>query len=1778
MKDNLGCLGEYTNPLNRISDLLTRKFGRLRLLAAILTSLFFITAYGQTAGDYQTNAVNVTFANAAGWQRYNGTAWVAAGSAPGSGDGIITVRNGHTATLTASKTLDQLVVDAGGIIVVNGGLTLTLSNGAGIDLDVSGTIDNSGTISLNSGSTISFNDEGVYYHSRNGGTIPVAAWDVNSTCEVRGMTTSNPGGLTQSFGNFVWNCQSQTSGSSIYNIGTGGSILGSLSIIHTGSSYLRLSAATGLTLDIGKDLNMKGGSFYISLTTGSSVVNIGGNLNIEDGILTTTNSSGSTTMNLTGDLIISGGQFREQGSGSTVVNLINQGGLQNIRRFGGTILNSIDFNVFTDVTIDFGASDYLDGNGFFLLNDGVTLRTEHPLGLNGSIQTAARSFSSSANYIFDGTTAQVTGTYLPSSVINLTIDNAAGVSLSGNVTVNGNLNLSDGVLNLNGNTLTISSTGLSPCTANGSVSGNAGSSFITNCSLPASLPKGTYYNLTINCPAGISLCGDVVVNGNLVMTSGDIQTDSFILYLANGSPASLVYTSGIIIGKFERYINTTSADYLFPIGRDGQGQTLTARFTNLTPGSLLVEFIEGDPGIAGLPLSEGGYVFDNVFTTGYWKIVAKNSLASTNYNLDLDATGFSTYTIQPYTRLFERTGSAGNWTLNGTHSAAAGNIVKRTGMTGISSLAEGTQLGIGGSGPRITVQPVSHGVCLGAGTSFSIVVDPSAVSPVTYKWYKAPATPLSDDGRISGTSTANLQISATQFTDDGDYYCIVTDGNSNTTRSNTGTLTVNPLPYVTFGSNYSREITINAASGGTGLTDFPVLISITDDDLKHSYSFGHIESIFGYDVIFTDENGNKLDHQLERYNPSTGEYIAWVRIPILSASSTTIIKMLYGDQGIISDPSVKSTWACGYQGVWHMGDDPSGTAPQLNDGAGSANGTSYGGMGSGNLVAGIAGNALYFDGSNDYFDVGTGILPNSVFTQSAWLKTGNQVDNNYHGFFGFDPGSTGLRAPSVWVYQNNRIHAGFGDGTWNSWITPGAVINPDNTTWNHVVVTFDGTDYILYVNGVNVYSSTSAAGKIPTSTPIRHIGRVDNYYRGILDEVRVMSRPLSSGWIATEYTNISNPTAFITVGPENSNNNLFSAGACNAVYPLNGFPAGGNYTCPTAPGSISGSVFNPSLAGAGVHTIIYTYTDLNGCVGSATRLITVTPAVPAPPVASDTEYCIDNVAGIPASGSNLIWYSDVGLSSPVGCGSPFVTGQTTEGTYTYYVTQTLNGCVSPATQVSLVISPLTVAGSVSGGSTICQGETTPTLTLLGNNGIVVQWQRRLDGGAWENITHTNTTYSEIPPSAGTWDYRAEVRSGSCSSAYSGYATVVVNPVPGITLELVDPVCNNETSFNLLYSGVTHAPTSYSITAGTPAMAGFVPVTDEPLTASPLQITIPSGVTEGTYQFIITVKNANGCVSTGQTFDVTVYERQIADAGPDQDLCGPLTATLAANTPLKGTGKWEYVSGPDGSPVFSDEFDPESDVTVTIIGTYVFTWTITYEVCTHSDQVTVVFHGSPSITCATPAASYNTDPGFCYFTVPDNSLNPSVYDFCGVASVVNDFTNTATLNGAQFPIGTTTITWTVRNISGYESTCFYDIVVEDNQPPVITVQPTDTTGYVDSSCEFVIPDYRGLFTVSDNCGTVNILQSPLGTTLSGHGTTQTITFTIDDGHGNTLYRDILLTLRDTIVPVITVQPTDTTGYVDSSCEFVIPDYRGLFTVSDNCGTVNILQSPVGTTLS
>lgn len=136
--------------------------------------------------------------------------------------------------------------------------------------------------------------------------------------------------------------------------------------------------------------------------------------------------------------------------------------------------NSLDVSgalTLTSGTLNMGTNT-ISGAGSFTLGAGGNLGIGSTAGITssgatGNVQvTGTRTFSTAANYTYNGTSAQVTGSGLPATVNNLTINNSAGVTLTATVAVSSDLTVTAGTFDLGsfttnrasaGGTLTVSS-------------------------------------------------------------------------------------------------------------------------------------------------------------------------------------------------------------------------------------------------------------------------------------------------------------------------------------------------------------------------------------------------------------------------------------------------------------------------------------------------------------------------------------------------------------------------------------------------------------------------------------------------------------------------------------------------------------------------------------------------------------------------------------------------------------------------------------------------------------------------------------------------------------------------------------------------------------------------------------------------------------------------------------------------------------------------------------------------------------------------------------------------------------------------------------------------------------------------------------------------------------------------------------------------------------------------------------------------------------------------
>ncbi|MFO7872656.1 MAG: LamG domain-containing protein, partial [Candidatus Undinarchaeales archaeon] len=162
-------------------------------------------------------------------------------------------------------------------------------------------------------------------------------------------------------------------------------------------------------------------------------------------------------------------------------------------------------------------------------------------------------------------------------------------------------------------------------------------------------------------------------------------------------------------------------------------------------------------------------------------------------------------------------------------------------------------------------------------------------------------------------------------------------------------------------------------------------------------------------------------------------------------------------------------------------------------------------------VSGKFGDALNFDGDNDYVNVGK--FQNTPTFFSAWIKP--NVQSGYSGiaiegyYYGSSKGwFTRYSSSTEKVYF--AINNNSGDlTTWDS----GAVAPPNK--WHHIIVGFDDTNVYIYVNGIE-HVNTTHGFDMPLEFANRDllIGRAGymggDYMNGSIDDVAIYNRALSS--------------------------------------------------------------------------------------------------------------------------------------------------------------------------------------------------------------------------------------------------------------------------------------------------------------------------------------------------------------------------------------------------------------------------------------------------------------------------------------------------------------------------------------------------------------------------------------------------------------------------------------------------------------------------------------------
>ncbi|WP_121357112.1 T9SS type A sorting domain-containing protein [Flavisolibacter nicotianae] len=449
----------------------------------------------------------------------------------------LTINNIQGVTTAANMTVSNTLDLSAGTFALG---TTTLSLGGNMTR-TSGTINAAtGTIAFNGTSSAQTIAAGVFAGTVNNltvnnslgvntaadltltGTLALTAGTYNtgsSTQTIKGSITRSAGAINAGNGAMVF---SGTTAQSIPANTFTGSI-----------KDLTINNAMGLTpqsdISVSNTLDLATGTLALGTTT----LSLGGNVTRSAGSINA--ATGTVAFNGTSAQTVAAGIFT-----TTVNNL--------------TVSNEAGVNVNADLTL----------TGTLALNAGTYNTGTSTQTIKGTItKTSGTVNASNGAFIINGSVAQTipAGTFT-GSVKDLAINNAAGVTTAGNLTVGNSLSLTAGTFAVGSNTVTINGNVAKTAGVIGAGAGGVVFSGTTAQTIPANTFTGGVKDLAINNAAGVTTAGNLTVGNSLSLTAGTFAVGTNTVTI-NGNVAR---TAGAISANAGGIVFSGTAAQSVPAG------------------------------------------------------------------------------------------------------------------------------------------------------------------------------------------------------------------------------------------------------------------------------------------------------------------------------------------------------------------------------------------------------------------------------------------------------------------------------------------------------------------------------------------------------------------------------------------------------------------------------------------------------------------------------------------------------------------------------------------------------------------------------------------------------------------------------------------------------------------------------------------------------------------------------------------------------------------------------------------------------------------------------------------------------------------------------------------------------------------------------------------------------------------------------------------------------------------------------------------------------------
>lgn len=341
------------------------------------------------------------------------------------------------------------------------------------------------------------------------------------------------------------------------------------------------------------------------------------------------------------------------------------------------------------------------------------------------------------------------------------------------------------------------------------------------------------------------------------------------------------------------------------------------------------------------------------------------------------------------------------------------------------------------------------------------------------------------------------------------------------------------------GFTYRKKITIDHTKVDADLTHFPVTVFLGPGQKDVFLELAYADR---KKIAFTrDDETTELYGEIEQYDVANKRAVYHVSGAgwVLSSSVDTIFYLYFdsthadntahiGDSG---GAVAQNVWDSNFKAVYHMSQDPTGGSGCILDSTSNGNhGTPAGSMTSDDLVDGLVGKALDFDGIDDFVDCGdvasidgaTKLTIEAVINKDADVLDGAFARKWYSGEKSFSLGFHN----EVGSEDDFKFMISDGSNLLVGRTTNGSIVI--GSTYYIVGVWSGGNTVLLYQDAISK-AVDYAAQNTPSSVAntAEHLGigaRYNNgspnlFFDGKIGEIRISTTDRAEAWVkATNYS------------------------------------------------------------------------------------------------------------------------------------------------------------------------------------------------------------------------------------------------------------------------------------------------------------------------------------------------------------------------------------------------------------------------------------------------------------------------------------------------------------------------------------------------------------------------------------------------------------------------------------------------------------------------------------